>query len=177
MKLFGELIQADAVENGTMIEVCFDSQYTNETRFVWGTRSTPYHHRFTVMSVGGVIHILPHLVRFVRPINIDFNQTYIFIINEYLDVTGKLVQPETLDGFTQIISQDGHPVNIHISQITGVFPVNEYSNIMYPLAAAAAGDNTTVYNAFASITDPEHKDFFKGGKKAKSVKKQRRRKN
>ncbi len=181
MKIFGDPIGIDELEYGQLAEVCYVNSITGETQFAFGRRTKRYDHYISLTSRSNTVDMaiatrtLGSLIYSIRPINIDYNQTYIFIINGLMDVTGKLSPPH-LDGLTHIIVSNDKPrVSIHISQITDVFPVNEFSNIIYPLAAT--GNNNAVFDTFAAISDPENKDFFSGGKKPKSVKKQRRRKN
>lgn len=181
MKLFSDPIPLEQAEFNEYIEVCYISQYDGEIKFIWGKRINRYPYHLTIQSGNNTRDIaietrqMGYLIKSIRKINIDFSETYLFIINGHMDVTGTLAIPD-LNGDTFIRVPNSHRVNIHISQITDVFQINEFSNIIYPLAAAT-GNGNTVLNTFVSMSDPEHEGFFNGGKKRKSVKRQKRRKN
>ena len=192
MKLFSDPIPVENVELNKFYKFVYRSitaQGQEIIKYCYGDvlEVTPEHFRiicYTGANYGGgnVVTLPINELLFIHSVNINFNEHYLFQLDNSDDliVNGFIIKPSQ-NGITNIKRNNDMQQNynnsnvaamqIHMSQITGVLPMNEYSYVLYP---AGLRDNMQIYTAI-----DEHRDLFPGGTRRnnKSLKKRHRRKN
>lgn len=152
MKVFGEPINFNQVKSGKFYKIVYTSN--RETIFKYSSTVDVANDKSGLVFIEDEyrIRIQNNKIKYVCPINIELNKTYLFEIDGRMKITGRLTFI-SFGGSASIRAKGNYITRIHESQITGVLPVDKKSKIMYPLAAASANDVAPVYNALLDADD------------------------
>lgn len=153
MKLFGNPIPFNQIQENLLYKIIYKAR--NETIFKYKRVTVENNSLVLTESDGYKIKIHKDYIKFVCPLNIELNTSYLFRIDGLMMITGR-ISNITEEGNTSLRANQGYLTRIHVSQITGVLPVNKKSKIMYPLALSG----NDVAGAYTALLDTDFDDYI-----------------
>ncbi len=141
MKLFGEPISVDQLEVGKFYKIIYYAQSFRGVHYCFSynildsinnnLQYIKFKNENRFISFNNIVNIYP--------LNIEFNRTYLFYIND-IGVVEAMMTRIMIDGLTYLI-ENGVASRYHTSDITEVFPNSTTHKIMHATAAHAAHTN------------------------------------
>ena len=154
MKLFRKPISFDQIQENVLYKIVYEVR--KETFFKYNTVTVENGSLVLTESDGYKIRISRDNIKFVCPLNIDLNTSYLFHIDGLMAITGYLSYINS-EGNASLRAQNGYLTRIHVSQITGVLPVNKKTKILAPLALS----KNDVASAYTALLDTDFDEYIR----------------
>ncbi len=143
MKLFGNPIPFNQIQENLLYKIVYKAR--NETIFKYKRVTVENNSLVLTESDGYEIRISRDNIKFICPLNIELNASYLFHIDGLMMITGHLSNINS-EGNASLRARNGYLTRIHVSQITSILPVSKKTKILAPLAMSE-NNVAGVYNA------------------------------